>query len=538
MRYLIYFILTFFLSGCLYQNMQEETAEEKDTTSILLNTPKGFDFSTHRTINITILDTEEGTKYDVYSFVKNVQNIDQAEEEKAYDEVVSDAKLYKYIYSGISNGGHLNQTINLPKFSKDICIRRKGASGYTYAVVGIIDNRVIYDYKNNTHMKSTPTRMMKGAATTVLPARLNNDLFITGNAVRSGNLNTRGFDLEVTGKLTVSGQLTLNSNTTVTANEVAVSGNLILNNATIYSQKIVVSGWLNGSGNVYYCTQQTITGRLNTGGQLIQKQCGVDSDGDGVNDPDDAYPDDSTKAFQIFSPSESGRSTMAFEDLWPSDGDYDFNDLALSYRSLVVTNAQNEAVQIDFTCRAKSNFAGFTNAFGIEFEGITTAAVQSVTGTNYTEDYINLNTNGTEAGQVNAVVIFTDNSDNFLEETTISVAFTNPVITAALGASPFNPFIIANKEREKEIHLPYGEPTTLGSNTIDGVFKDSNGDYISTTGFPWGISIINDFKVPKEGVSIRNAYNHFNTWATSGGNDFENWYSDTAGYRNIEKLEN
>ncbi len=266
----------------------------------------------------------------------------------------------------------------------------------------------------------------------------------------------------------------------------------------------------------------------------------IDTDGDGVLDRDDAYPEDPNKAFEMFTPSKYGTGTIAFEDLWPSDGDYDFNDLALNYQAIAILNSNNLAVQVDFICRVKSNFAGFTNGVGIEIEGLTPNQIASVTGALYTENYINLNSNGTESNQNTAVIILTDNADNNLvNETTISIILNNPVTTETLGAAPFNPFIIANKIRENEIHLPYQNVTSLGENVVqvNGQNNDPNGNYISNSGFPWAISIVHDFKVPKESIRINEAYNYFNDWATSGGGDFKDWYKDNPGYRNSEKLQ-
>jgi LruC domain-containing protein len=62
--------------------------------------------------------------------------------------------------------------------------------------------------------------------------------------------------------------------------------------------------------------------------------------------------------------------------------------------------------------------------------------------------------------------ILTDSARNLLTERTISIKFTVPVSTSDLGIAPFNPFIIANKERKKEIHLPYAKPTSLGDRFV------------------------------------------------------------------------
>ena len=266
----------------------------------------------------------------------------------------------------------------------------------------------------------------------------------------------------------------------------------------------------------------------------------IDTDGDGVLDRDDSYPEEPDKAFEMFTPSKYGTGTIAFEDLWPTNGDYDFNDTALNYQVITILNSSNLVVQIDLICRVKSNLAGYTNGIGIEIEGLVPDQIESVLGTEFTENYINLNSNGTEANQETAVIILADNADNLLEETTISIILKNPITTESLGEAPFNPFIIANMIRENEIHLPYNNTTNLGNNLVqtDGQNNDSDGNYISTSGYPWAISIIHDFKVPKESVRITDAYNFFSNWATSGGTTHKDWYKDNPGNRNTSLLKN
>lgn len=265
----------------------------------------------------------------------------------------------------------------------------------------------------------------------------------------------------------------------------------------------------------------------------------TDSDGDGILDQDDAYPNDAEAAFELFTPSKYGKGTIAFEDLWPSTGDYDFNDAVLSYQAIAVLNADNMAVRLDLICNIKANGAGYKNGIGIEIEGLAPSEVERVTGPVLTENYISLNSNGTESGQENAVIILADDVDNILNETTISIEFVTPVNTTDLGVAPFNPFIIVNSERGKEIHLPYMNSTSLGNSSLEftGENKDADGNFISENGFPWAISFIHDFKVPKEKVDITSAYNFFSSWAESGGTSNVDWYKDNPGNRNVELLE-
>ncbi len=264
-----------------------------------------------------------------------------------------------------------------------------------------------------------------------------------------------------------------------------------------------------------------------------------DTDGDGITDSNDEYPDDAEKAFEQFTPSKYGWGTVAFEDLWPFMGDYDFNDTAVNYRFVAIINALNEVVELEINYEVTSDGAGLINAFGIEFESIAPNQVESVIGTTLTEGYINVAANGLEEGQDRAVVILFDNNETMVNvPSQVKVRFTTPLSLAQLGIAPFNPFLIVNKDRGREIHLPNRLRTSLGVNSTnsEGVNQDVDGNYQTDSRLPWAINIIHEFKVPKERVPINQAYNFFNQWATSGGTSYNDWYKDNIGYRNILQL--
>ncbi|MFT5736492.1 MAG: LruC domain-containing protein [Maribacter sp.] len=213
----------------------------------------------------------------------------------------------------------------------------------------------------------------------------------------------------------------------------------------------------------------------------------IDTDGDGILDGDDNFPDDAEKAFEVFMPSKYGFGTVAFEDLWPYSGDYDFNDVAVNYKVITVQNVANEVVQVDFNIKAKSNRASFVNTFAIEFEKLSPSKIVSVSGQVLGQNYIKLNANGTEANQENAVVVFYDDNNAVLKKPmTISIKLTEPITTAALGIAPFNPLLIINKNREKEIHLPFARNTSLAKKEIlvAATNKDPDGNYVTEQGLP------------------------------------------------------
>ncbi|WP_422860599.1 LruC domain-containing protein [Flagellimonas sp. S174] len=273
---------------------------------------------------------------------------------------------------------------------------------------------------------------------------------------------------------------------------------------------------------------------------LDEEAVDPDTDGDGITDSNDDFPEDADKAFEQFTPSKYGWGTVAFEDLWPFLGDYDFNDTTINYRFVAVLNSDNMAVQLDIYFEVSSDGAGFVNAFGIELESIAPSLIESVTGTVLTEGYINVASNGVEQNQNRAVIILFDNHETMLGiPSKIEVKFTTPITTNQLGLAPFNPFLIVDRDRGNEIHLPNRFRTSLGANnpTTEGVNRDEDGNYQTESGLPWAINIVHNFKPPKENVPVNQAYNFFNEWATSGGTAFPDWYKDSNGYRNESVLQ-
>jgi LruC domain-containing protein len=288
---------------------------------------------------------------------------------------------------------------------------------------------------------------------------------------------------------------------------------------------------------------------------------GADTDGDGVPNSLDAFPNDASRAYISYFPSQTGYAQLAFEDNWPNKGDYDMNDLILNYRYTFTVNAQNQAVDMtgEFNCAAVG--ASFRNGFGVSLP-ISNLSVSSVTGQNLTSNYITLNSNGTEAGQTRAVIIPFDNTDAVLKNpdgaffvntllaknkvtngstVTVKVTFTGPIGIGNLPISGFNPFLISNQKRGSEVHLPGYEGTDKATANLFNTSDDNSkvAKYTSKDNWPWAISYNGVFNYPIEGSAINLAYPRFLDWAASGGTTYTDWYTNTAsGYRNSPYIYN
>lgn len=286
----------------------------------------------------------------------------------------------------------------------------------------------------------------------------------------------------------------------------------------------------------------------------------VDMDFDGIPDSLDAYPDDPLRAFNSYFPDDQQYATVAFEDLWPSQGDYDFNDLVMAIDASYVTNANDMVVDLKFNFTVLAVGASLDNGFGFQYESLTPGMIASATGSVLGEGYVNLAENGLESGQTKAVVIATESIDDVIhrpggsffntipdnprgtsDTIRIVMTFAEPQDPALVNLGFFNPFIIKSKERSVEIHLPGFPPTDLVDMSLFGTFDDASNPvagtyYVTTTNLPWAMFLLEPFDYPVEKAQIIDAYNYFGTWAESGGSLYNDWYLDYSGYRNHQNI--
>jgi len=164
--------------------------------------------------------------------------------------------------------------------------------------------------------------------------------------------------------------------------------------------------------------------------------------------------------------------------------------------------------------------------------------------------------NGLEADQNMPTIIVFDNAKDVLNSATgfVNVEQNAPYIepdtvvvnllfspgiydVADLNLENFNPFLIVDGIRGKEVHLPDYQPTALADPAFFGTADDSSNPetnrYYKTIGnLPWAINIAQSFDYTVEKSEIISGYLHFGEWAESGGITYPDWYQDLSGYRN------
>lgn len=304
---------------------------------------------------------------------------------------------------------------------------------------------------------------------------------------------------------------------------------------------------------VFYVTANPFTALI-TDDLEETKTTGDDADGDGISDQNDAYPNDGTRAFDVYTPGENTFGSVSFEDNWPQKGDYDLNDVVVEYNYQLVTNASNQVVDMIAQYKLVATGATYSNGFGIELP-IDASLVSTATITGATSQY---NVDGKEAGQDNAVFIIFDDAHATIggsgpvntirgkekvdpANIELRVEFTEPVAMTSLGYAPFNPFIFVDGDRGREVHLPDYVPTQKAENSWFGTTHDTSSPnasryYKSGTNLPWAINVPVSFKYPVEYKAINEAHKKFIQWAESGGINSKDWYLNKSNYRNTSNL--
>jgi len=358
-------------------------------------------------------------------------------------------------------------------------------------------------------------------------------------------------------------------NTVYVVDEIDIAGNFDVQNAIemVYAAGASVSNDGDFTGGATLVSEDNATNFIPVnacnpdgfGAPVI-----VDTDLDGVPDELDEYPTDNQRASNSYFPALGIWGTVAFEDLWPAQGDYDFNDLILDFTGYYVLNADNAVKDFIISFRVRAVGASFNNGFGFQLEKVTPDQVESVSGLVHQSSLMDivLNANGTEAGQSKAVIIPVESVENIItrtgpgsmfntvpgagagtyQEVEIVVTFVDAIPLANIGLQDFNPFLIRNQNRAHEVHLPDMPPTDLANFELFGTSQDASdpnaGIYYKTKNeLPWAIMFYEIFEYPIELNDISKTYLKFAEWAQSGGVLSPDWYSNTApGYRAVEKI--
>ncbi|MFD2231288.1 LruC domain-containing protein [Alkalimarinus sediminis] len=264
----------------------------------------------------------------------------------------------------------------------------------------------------------------------------------------------------------------------------------------------------------------------------------------------------------LYYPGKDDFVTLAYEDQWPQQGDYDFNDVVMGYNVSQVIQG-DKVTRIDIKGQLVAYGAGYANGFAVHLEGVDRNLVD--------ENLIKLSHNGVvlqtatplESGQSEAVVIISDNLKNHFSATCgsgfyrteaacrsnevftfeISIPLVSPLDFDDVPDMPLNPFIFASENRARnsffggvmpgrslEVHLADQPLTDAADLALMGIEDDRSSlplvTYRTDKNMPWAIEIGGEWKPALESIDMTQAYPGFVEFVTSGGEKNTLWFNN------------
>lgn len=230
------------------------------------------------------------------------------------------------------------------------------------------------------------------------------------------------------------------------------------------------------------------------------------------------------------------KGIYAFEDLWPSAGDYDMNDVIVRYNYGKTFDKDNNIYAESFIFKTFQNFAGNSN--GLAFRLLGTGNASTITcSIRKPEEKEFSETNFTFEKDDNVYILTENVKENIGAEYKVTLKYDTPIVTPTVA----QPFIFKNEANGKrwEVHIPKEKPTSKMEISHfqkgDDASKPSQNIYYVREGnYPFAFFLsgatekdIQKLLDPKnEKTPIDQLYKGYNGWVKSNGKDNQNWYKE------------
>ncbi|MEL5893381.1 LruC domain-containing protein [Bacteroides sp. GD17] len=223
------------------------------------------------------------------------------------------------------------------------------------------------------------------------------------------------------------------------------------------------------------------------------------------------------------------KGTLTYEDQWPSEGDYDMNDVVVEYKSTLYRQiVGNKVYKIVDEFTPVHNGGTYSCGFGYQLHNIDPSRITSI-------DISGPSGSRVESDQPYRTIILFDDVRSVLGQT-FTVTIEVQDADESLVTPPYNPFLFVN-DRSREVHLVNYPPTEKAdmdlfntqddvSNTASSIYYLARYEEEGINLMPFGINLPNvlDFNIPAEGVRIYKTYPDFIGWVKSNGSNNKDWY--------------
>ncbi|MDP4985547.1 LruC domain-containing protein [Pseudoalteromonas tunicata] len=291
-----------------------------------------------------------------------------------------------------------------------------------------------------------------------------------------------------------------------------------------------------------------------TRGAVISAWGGV-SDGEVEDYPINLIDSGITRSYY---PSANSWVSLAYEDLWPEKGDYDFNDVVVNYRTIIDRRA-GQVVRYVIEGQLVALGASYHNGFAVRLKGVAPSDINEALIHHQIGSKVLVNS-PLEANRSEAIIQIMADTKNWvpsnscrfyrtesgcgsvpvvnfqvkiplnapIDSTRAPTGVLDPFIFAVNGQN-HGPFVNANNARSWEVHLKNQAPTEAFDTSLFGQGDDnslpSSGYFYQTTsGLPWALELGQRWDHPKEYVDLLQAYPGFEAYTLSNGIDQPMWF--------------
>lgn len=303
--------------------------------------------------------------------------------------------------------------------------------------------------------------------------------------------------------------------------------------------------WVSNSfGNEAYVDTWVIGDEASTPLTVVIRAPQADDDGDGISNLFDEYPCDPGKSSSVFIPSQNSLGMVMYEDLWPSDGDFDFNDTVIAYNYELIYGQTENLIAIRATFNVIAIGAGIHSglALALPIPAASVSQIHRRIGEGGVDVPLVRSDNGNlmirvvndlrATFAVGEQYINTKIADPVIRPRTISVLIELSQATSLTsGEAPFDLFLFWTHDPRHEIHRPMYAGTVDMDTSLFGTMSDGSTEtrhFVNDRGVPFALDVPVSTLYPVEKTPIDLLYPDILTFGTSGGTLAKTYYSSNV----------
>ena len=242
----------------------------------------------------------------------------------------------------------------------------------------------------------------------------------------------------------------------------------------------------------------------------------------------------------VYVPAQGTHGLIAFEDLWPHNGDLDFNDQTVAFNYEFLLDSTGKVVTMKASFNVLAAGASLHNGLYLHLP----LSRASNPATIIDQDGGAVHALQTESDLVVPIVadtrsLFSQQYAFMNTQPTLAVEAARPLnltFTFDQGAAlvhslaPFDLFIARSNDFRFQIHLPQFKGTDAMDTSLFGQGDDRSSPtglhFINQHGLPFALAVPEVIQWPQERVAIDSVYRELSAFASSGGVKYPQWYSE------------